>query len=280
MSQRRPRFARSLSVLLVLLLAGACGGPTELATSPMPAPPSIDGKLDDWGGRLTYVNDGAVSMGVAPTDSLLYVALSVQDRATIRSIVANGLILWVDPSGTKKRRYGVQYPLGLRNQRRGGLPAPPPEQTGGPRTTPLTERVDLSELDVVRHDSTRRRIPARFSSGLRAEATLGPGAMIYEVAIPVGTPTAQSSGDREHGLRTALSGPVDLGLETPDPDDEDTALPAQDEGVPSVTGRRGRRGRAQQGGRRRPRRRTSPEDRQSRMRSIDLWTRVVVTPQP
>lgn len=281
MPQRRPRFSLLLPALLVPLLVGACGGPTELATSPMPEPPSIDGKLGDWGGRLTYVKDGTVSMGATPTDSLLYVALSVQDRATIRSIVANGLILWVDPSGKKKRRYGVQYPLGLRNQLRGGLPAPPPQQTGSPRAAPLTERVDLSELDVVWHDSTRRRIPARFSSGLRAEATLGPGAMIYEIAIPVGTPAAGSaSAGQQHGLRASLNGRVDLGLETLDPEDDDTALPNQGEGVPSVTGRQGRqgrggrRGRSQEGRREQQPRRRSPQDQQSRMRSLDLWTRV------
>jgi len=278
MPQRRPRFGPVLVALLSLVLAGACSGPATLSTAPMPEPPSIDGKLGDWGGRLTYVNDGSVSMGAVPTDSLLYVALSVQDRAMIRSIAANGLVLWVDPTGKKKRRYGVQYPLGLRNQRSRPTQARP-QQSAGPRTAAaLFENIDLAELDVVWHDSTRRRIPARFSSGLRAEAELGPGSLIYEIAIPVGTPAAgAASTGRQHGLRASLNGPVNIGLETPEPDsDDEAALPNQNEGVPSVTGRSGRQGRARQGRRRQQQRQRSPQrDKGPQIRSLDLWTRVV-----
>jgi len=253
---------------LLTLLMGACSSPATIPTGQMTDSPTIDGSLDDWGGRLTYVGDRPVSMSVLPTDSLLYVALSIQDPELVRAVAANGLTVWVDPTGKQKRNYGIRYPLGLRYQRSG-------ESASGDASSVQTrnamfERVSLSELEVVRGDSARRRIPARFSSGLRSQATLGPGSLIYELAVPVGN-TAVGSGERRYGLQATLGKKVGIGIETPEPD-EDRQRVVPQQGVPSVTGQPGRRGRRGRTGRRRQQRRPSPQrpDRPN----LDLWVQV------
>ena len=272
MPDRRPRFALPLTTLLgILFLVGGCGSPSTLQSSAPSTPPTIDGALGEWGGNLTYVDDEPVSMSVMRTDSLLYVALSTQDQSLIRSVAKNGLIVWVDPKGGKQRTYGIQYPLGLRAQRAGQRSPQASGAAGASRPTATLDQLALNELDVIRHDSTRVRIPAKFSSGLRAQATIDRGALVYELAIPVNTASGTVTG-QTHGLRSALGSTIGIGLQTPDPDEERN-LQMPDQGVPSVTGRRrgNRRGRR---GRQRQRQRPTQE---ADLPTLDLWTRVVAT---
>lgn len=235
--------------------------------------PSVDGSIEEWGERLTPVDGSSVSVAAHPTDSLLYVALLVQDRALVRSLAVNGLVVWVDPAGGQRRAYGVRYPLGLRRQRAGQQAASSSEE--GPASEQSAAGLDdvsLTELEVVRGDTARQRIPARFSSGLRGKAVLDPSSLIYEIAIPVG---AASGGARAHGLRTALSDPFGLGLEIPEPEEEEETTANQGENIGSVTGRRGRR-------RRRQRRRRQQRQQQSgpQFATLDLWMTVPSGAQP
>jgi hypothetical protein len=240
--------------------------------------PVVDGALSEWGGSLTYLDDEPVAMSVVPTDSLLYVALATQDRELIRSVTKRGLVVWVDPAGGEARTYGVQYPLGLRAQRAGqtgpGSPAPgASDPQRGPGAASLLDQLALDELDVIRHDSTRVRIPAQFSAGLRAQATIDPGALVYELAIPLGTTRGTTDKSQRHGLRASLGSTVSVGLQTPESDQEvDLDVPDQG-GAPSVTGTRGRTRR----GRRPPRRRQPRRIQGPELPTLDVWTRVTTT---
>lgn len=270
MPHRRPRFGLVLATALVLLLAGACGGPPTLQRGSTSAPPTVDGALSEWGGSLSYVHDEPVSMSVRPTDSLLYVALATQDQRLIRSVAKNGLIVWVDPSGGKARRYGVQFPLGFRAQQAGrrGSPSADSDRTGPPgpsRRSSTFDQLALEELDVIRHDSVRVRIPAQFSSGVRAQATIDPGTFVYELAIP----TAAGTASAQHGLRAALGPTVGIGLQILEADDaSDVSMPTG--GVPSVAGRQGRTRRGRQGRRRQRARQSQPPS----LPTLDLWMKV------
>jgi hypothetical protein len=257
-----PQHLQVYIFVFLCVLVGACSGPATISSPSMTEAPSVDGSLEEWDGQLSQVGDEAVSVASAPTDSLLYVAVLVQDRALVQSIAANGLVLWVDPSGKQRRTYGVQYPLGLRRQQ-----ARQDERGTEASAGEGLDAVSLSELEVVRGDTSRHRIPAQFSSGLRGHATLDPSALVYELAIPVGSAQGAS---QQHGLRASLDGPVGLGLQIPQPDEEPEI---QDRGqtTPSVTGSGGRRRRP--GGRRRtPPPQQSPS---SERPSLDVWMRVV-----
>ncbi|PSQ92604.1 MAG: hypothetical protein BRD30_02225 [Bacteroidetes bacterium QH_2_63_10] len=264
-----------LAMVLGVFLAGACSGPSTLQTQSLSRAPTIDGVLSDWGGTLTRVEDGSVSMSAVPTDSTLYLALLIRDQGLIRSVAEQGLVVWVDPSGKEQHTYGVRYPLGLRAQRA--------EREGSPSASDASQRSlvldDLfpSDLAVIRNDTVRRRMPAGFVSGLEAQATLDTGSLIYEIAIPV-APSGSGPGaaDWQHGLRTPLGAAVAIGLETPDSDD-DSGLVGRPEGVPSATGRSGR-GRSPRGRRRGQRGRQgqqAPPSQPPESPSLDLWTKIV-----
>lgn len=264
-------FGLALIVLVGSLFAGGCSSPETLRTHSLPQAPSIDGALSDWDGRLTRLGDSPVSMSVAPTDTVLYVALLIPDRDLLRSVARNGLVVWVDPSGKQVHAYGVQYPLGLSAQRPEQKETSAPAGSGGPSTL---EQLFPSDLALIRNDTVRHRMPAGLSSELRVQATLNTGSLIYELAIPLSRFAAEVEGDPEYkGLRGPLGPDLAVGLETPDPDDESKFLD-RSPGVPSVTGRRGGR-RSPRGRRGRRRQRSSPASQTSDLPRLDLWTRVV-----
>lgn len=269
----------ALAVLFAgLLSVGACSSPPTLQTTSLSQAPSVDGALSEWGGSLTQVGDRSVSMSAASADSLLYLAIVISDQALIRSVTKNGLVVWVDPTGTQSHTYGVRYPIGSRAQRQGRTA---PQSSSSEPTSGSSRRQQLlsSNLAVVRNDTIRHRIPSGLSSTLEARATLNTGALIYELAIPVDRAQARRTSNAwKYGLHAPLGQSVSLGFEIPDPDD-DATLFQNTSGVPSVTGGEGRRrprGRAGQQGRRGRQGAPNPSPKRSR---LDLWTTVVVTQQ-
>jgi hypothetical protein len=253
-----------LVVLAVFL--GACSSPSTLQRHTLPRAPTVDGSLDEWGGSLSYVGEKPVSLSVAPTDSLLFVAVALQDRDLVRSVAKNGLRVWIAPSGAQQRTYGIHYPLGLRKQRAPRSASQP--TAAAPPSRPLSiQDVSLSELDIIRGEA-HRRVPARHSSGLRANVSLSQGALIYELAIPVG---GASGASESYGLRQKLRGPIGVGLDTPDPEDEAMQRPARpSSGIPSVTGT-SRRGRSPRAGRRQ----SASSQQRPDLPTLDVWTTVV-----
>lgn len=262
-------------MLATVTLVGACSsGPVTLQSQSTSQPPSVDGALSEWGGSLVRVGDRPVSMSVLPTDSLLYVALSVRGGKLLRSVAKRGFTVWVDPAGGQRHTYGVRYPIGLPAQRK-EQKTTDDEAPGSSKRSALLEQVFPSDLAVIRNDTLRRRLPARFSSGLRVDATLSTGSLIYEIAIPISpTPSDTTAAGERPGLHTSLNGPIGVGVEIPENDD-DTDLAQQPSGIPSVTGRRGRNRRP---GRRRGQR-PPPSKQQSKLPTLSLWTQVVPAEQ-
>lgn len=208
-------------------------------------------------------------MSVFPTDTTLYVALSVRGRTLLRSVAEKGLTVWVDPSGGQRHAYGVRYPIGLPAQRKERKPTDNEGSETSRRST-LLDQVFPSDLAVLRDDTLRRRVPARFSSDLRVDATLNPGSLIYEVAIPINPSSSDTTAEEQRfGLRSSLNAPVGVGLEIPETE-EDANL-GEESGIPSVTGRRGR-SRSPRG---RRGRRTPPPEQSSDLPTLSIWTNVL-----
>lgn len=252
--------------LLLGLVVGACGSTATLQSGSVTESPTIDGALDEWGGGLTYVSDQPVSMSVHPTDSLLYVALSIQEQALVRSVLQNGLIVWVDPSKNQQQHYGIRYPIGLRKQQ---VEQGRSEGEVDAAASFSPEDVSFSELEIIEGE-TRRRIPAQFESGLRGKITANQGSFVYEIAIPVGPRGGAAADAAQHGVGASLGASFNIGLQTPTPE-EDTELMPEQQNIPSVAGGTGRRGRRQRG-RRQPQ--PPPPQQETGLPTLDLWVTV------
>ena len=265
------RFGLAATVLIGVVLVGACSSPPTLRTQSLSEAPTIDGTLADWGGSLSRVGDESVSMSALPTDSTLYLALLIPNQAHIRAVAEHGLIVWVDPSGKQRHTYGIRYPIGLRAQR--AERAVGTSASDGSQRSLTFDDLFPSDLAIIRNDTVRHRMPAGLSSEVQAQATLDTGSLIYEIAIPLPSSASGANADaRQLGLRSPLGDVVAVGLETPTPDD-DSDLVGESSGIPSVTGRSGR-GRTPRG-RRGRRRQQAPSLPSPDHPPLNLWTRIV-----
>src|SRR5512135_2473988 len=74
---------------------------------------AIDGVNQEWQGKLTPIKDAPVSMAFYNDGDFLYLCLTTSDRPTRTAIERQGLTVWFDSEGGKKKDFGVEYPLGL-----------------------------------------------------------------------------------------------------------------------------------------------------------------------
>ncbi len=130
---------RSLGCVLLVLLccctgifkAGASGGedkyPSFRATGVR-----VDGSLKDWPEPVLHCNYEAKVFYAAGNDSTyLYIAFQIMDFSEQRRIQRDGLLVWFDPSGKKKKDCSILFSIGPPMQ--GQAPgAPPHGKTGNP----------------------------------------------------------------------------------------------------------------------------------------------------
>lgn len=257
-----------MALLTTLVGVVGCAGPPQLQSQSASTPPTIDGAIGDWTRGVTPVEGQPLSMGVITTDSMLYVAVTSSDRRVTRAVMQKGLIAWIDPAGGTATTYGVQYPLGRREEaQRRGTGAASRDVTDDERAMALREL-------AVRRGEERFRQPAAHGSGLRAQVQVNGGAFVYELAVPL-VPPADSATAPPEALVVTPGSSIGVGMQTPSSDDE--RPPLQPRTGTSVTGdvtgqrRRGRR-------RRDNRRRQQAPDAQDRLPDLKVWTRVVAAP--
>lgn len=97
--------------LLLSAVSAACGQATE-AQCPLSSAITVDGKADEW--PLNWVDDSDkyFSYNVCADDQNLYVRVKSSEFFTKRKMGAFGFTVWFDPSGKKKRKYGLKFPVG------------------------------------------------------------------------------------------------------------------------------------------------------------------------
>ncbi|OOQ59505.1 hypothetical protein [Mucilaginibacter pedocola] len=71
----------------------------------------IDGKLNDWGDSLRYLNEEKkIPYTIANDNNNIYVALRISDHAEQRRALMAGITFSIDPKGKKKETFSVTFP--------------------------------------------------------------------------------------------------------------------------------------------------------------------------
>ena len=146
----------------------------------------VDGKDDDWP-QLTYYNkDHKIIYGVFFGQNHLYVCLRTDAPRTQKKILLEGLTLWLDTKGKKRKKKGIIYPLAASDykkslQKANGINQEYPEELKY-RLAELQEMVELkgfvgSETFLTRLD--------QINNGLEVAIDVDEqDNLIYEVAVP------------------------------------------------------------------------------------------------
>ena len=100
----------------------------------------IDGSTSEWAGLIQYPEDSKVGIGVVNEDAYLYLCLTSEDREIASQIVRSGFTVLFETKGKKGKRFGVNFPLGMK------LSGPPAQETGDrePDMAAMKERMELS----------------------------------------------------------------------------------------------------------------------------------------
>lgn len=179
----------------LFLFGGFCSrGQQTDPPCPLASAVTIDGIADDWPMSWIQDEDRIFSYNVCADDKNLYVRMMTSDFYAKRKLAAFGLTLWFDPSGKKKRKYGLKFPSGgaesedraaaMREQ--GG-----PGNSSGERAD-FQKRMDrqlITDLEVLELigladepiTSARSGITNGIKVAIEMDAT---GAYVYEALIP------------------------------------------------------------------------------------------------
>jgi hypothetical protein len=194
-------------------LSAVAKGPAELTSSWRAEPVVVDGKPDEWTALVPF-EAAHLAVGVSNDASTLQLAITSSDQARRRQMIAAGVIVWLDPSGGKKRAVGIRFPgeiggdrdrpeLGRRRPEEPRVGTTPPEP---PPLSPLT----WFEL-VGPRDEDRRRLQRSAVTSIQVARDLKEGLLVFELQIPLAKDAASG-----FGIGAEAGRMLGLGLETPE----------------------------------------------------------------
>jgi hypothetical protein len=166
----------------------------------------IDGKADDWAGRLFIVEGQKVSLGFLNDRNCLYVCLRTDDGGMQRQLLNAGLTVWFDPGGGRKKVLGIKYPVGLSSEEQKMWKGEEPEESGAP-----TEfGGNLTDVEIYRPGSSEPEgLDIADVHGIELKAATAGKSFVYELKVPL----AQTGSDAI-GLGAPAGASIGIGFET------------------------------------------------------------------
>jgi len=206
MSNMFLRPARLLATVAVVCMLSmvATAAPPGITSVWLTQPVAIDGVTSEWP-KLEPLLRGP-EIGVANDDEFLYLAVSTTDDA-IRSLLATGLIVWLDPNGAKATTFGVWVPGIVLRALPGGNPPPPIESSPTGITTRTLDHFDL----LGPGKSQRRLVDLTPAMGIQLASAVQENTLMYELKIPLAKTT-----ERTYAAGTGPGRTIGLGIATPE----------------------------------------------------------------
>lgn len=193
-------FAQKLFFFLItpgLIVQSGCKKEVEIPGHRLEGHIIADGDRTEWNNvPVTYFDKQDIALGICNNDHNLFIFFSFKDSKYARTIRMNGLKIWLDATGEKKKEFGLIY-------RGGPSPAELP-QTSGDR---FFERLDEKQSQESASDTATRFAVIRdekdLGSSIPAEGGRGPaagyastpgGIYTYEFSIPLKESDIESVG--------------------------------------------------------------------------------------
>jgi hypothetical protein len=202
-----PWAATALALVMILGLTG-CGSfkTFQIRSLPPEHQVIIDGKADDWAGRLFMVEGQKISVGFLNDRDYLYVCLRTDDGAMQRQILRSGLTVWIDPQGGGKKVLGIKYPVGLSSSEQRMWREEKPEETEEPSEV----GGNLTDVEIIRQGYPEpEALDIANAEGVELKAATAGKSFVYELKIPLA-----QSGQEAIGVGAPAGGTVGIGFET------------------------------------------------------------------
>lgn len=143
----------------------------------------VDGVNSEWDNSTTYIKDEKVLVGVMNDEDFLYISLITDSPALRRQMMGQGFIVWFDPTGGKKKTFGIQYPLGLQEMGVSMADFVEPEANNERRREIIEQ--SLTELIIRGSDKDDwDRMVIKDATGIQVKIS-DSGPFIYELKVPL-----------------------------------------------------------------------------------------------
>lgn len=127
----------------------------------------------------------------------VYIQLAITDLLQQKKVIENGIELWIDSKGKKKKHTGLLFPLPASQPAAGHFPAPdddqvftPPTPSNRPNEKAIRQQLKVQamqqhEMKVIGFiDELNGTQNAKHSSGLQASLQFNNDTLIYQAVIP------------------------------------------------------------------------------------------------
>jgi len=209
--------AWSFILFLLTILFVACGS-IRLSSIWRDREVTIDGKHDDWLNALMYFEEENISLGLQNDESFMYICMIVEDPMIRNQIMRQGFTLWFDPTGGKKRIFGIKFPIGMseeemqmrgireedvqQKQRRGEQD---PEKF---RQDPMRQMTELEILGPGKDESVR--MPIDEAKGININMRASSGTLVYELRVSL-----SQNEQNPYAVGVTAGSSIGIRLETP-----------------------------------------------------------------
>ncbi len=216
---RIPGSSRRIPLLVLVGTAAVAGAIAYAATSERSSTwrdrdIRIDGSDEEWQGQELPVPKQRFALGLINDSDSLYICLPTKDAETKSQIAQAGLVVWLDPVGGKKKRFGLHFPVPNPPGQQGVRRPPRPEGGEGPGGPPPGhEAPPVPGQDVVgvlgpgKNDA--RLVPIGEAAGIEGRVGVHGDLMVYELKVPL-----KRSDDHPFAPQIAAGQTVRLALET------------------------------------------------------------------
>jgi len=184
-----PRMRRVSSILAALFCFAAlpAGSTTlELKSPWKDREISIDGKSDDWEGKLVYLEKENISLGLMNDGSCLYICFVAKDLPRQTQVMRQGLVIWFNPAGGKKKVFGLEFPLSIFERPSRSIPLGPEQTEQNQNNQEQLLQESFDEIKIIGPGKGMWEIkPIQEATGIGAAAKITGGVLVAELKIPL-----------------------------------------------------------------------------------------------
>jgi len=202
------------AAIAALIIAG-CGSSIEIASKWRTQNIVIDGKNTEWEGGV-YLKEANAVINVYNDANYIYVGIISPDRQLSRKVIMNGLIVWLDRTGSESKDFGIKFPIGAVNQDMEMPPQGEQENFDRPDRMENHEQMDemfmkgLSEYEIMGHGGkveSRQQIIEK--NGIEVKIGREAEKFVYELKMPM-----KIFGDILYAVGTDTGKVISVGFET------------------------------------------------------------------
>lgn len=250
-------FCRQLMATGLLLFTGYCYSFAQKVMNLEPEVPATIALSQQDHGKVWYDNNSKTWCSIHNNDKALYIQLVIADPLQQQKVIENGIEIWIDAKGKKKKSTGIAFPLPAKPSAAGSNQPSFDQRTAPPAPTPSTGKQAPTQLLKSRLSMQREMQLTGFlnelngvqncdhPSGLHVSMQFDNDTLVYQAVIPFQTMTKpigfntpvsigiiqkgrllQPSGDMpgfgepgEEGMMPPPGPPP--GMDAPDEDDDD-----------------------------------------------------------